>query len=160
VTEQQVFARIHELADGDQEGLARLSGEIKAECREPARTVLASPDRPARAFVCRHLEELAVGEMLDAAGSAEPGMRVQLMEMVLDRHLVLREYLLTVLQPMLDDITPGAPMRTCDAAYLLARRLVSPEDKPGEFMTLDEGQRDAEIGEWKSSEAWQTVFPA
>lgn len=160
MTEQQVFLRLHDLADGDQDGLARLSSEIRTECREPARTVLASPDRPVRAFVCRHLEELAIGEMLDAAGSADAATRVQLMEMVLDRHLVLREYLLTVLKPMLDDLTPGTPpMRTCDAAYLLARRLVSPQNDPGQFMALDERKRDAEISEWKSSEEWETVFP-
>ena len=174
MTEQEVFSRVHGIAEGDQEELAKLSREIAAECREPARTILETwRGRPrcgeaCCAFVCRHLEELAVGEMLDAAGPANAAMRVQLMEMAVERYLVLREYLLTILKPMLDQIDSvqlGTSMRTCDGAYLLARRLVPVHTEeaekftePGAFLALDNRVKDREITEWKLSETWEKVF--
>ena len=165
MTEQDVIRRVH---DAD----PQLAGEVAGECREPARTVLDSWRNGAAcgeaccAFVCRHLEELAMAEALEAAGSASPEMRVQLLELVVERQLILREYLLTVLKPLLDASVAAKPMRACDAAYLLARRLVALEPEEAarfsaeaQFASLDEEKRDAEIGEWKTSKAWLAVFP-
>ena len=165
MTEQEVFRRIYE---SDPAELNRLAAEIAHECRDPAKTVLDAWRQGARcgeaccAFVCQHLEELAIGEMLDAAASAAPAMRVQLMEMVVDRHLILREYLLTVVKPLLESDVSGSPMRPCDAAYLIARRLVPVDDlsfsDPPAFLAKTEAKRDAEIGVWKSSDAWTSLF--
>jgi hypothetical protein len=168
MTEQEVFRRIY---DADAAQIERLTAEIAHECRDPAKTVLdawrqgAPCGEACCAFVCRHLEELAIGEMLDAAAAAAPAMRVQLMEMVVDRHLVLREYLLTVVQPLLESDAPGSPMRVCDAAYLIARRLVpiTAEEAlqfsdPGTFLVMPKTKRDTEIGAWKSSKTWTGLF--
>ena len=178
MTEPEIFRRLNELVEADGDGLRKFAEEINVFCREPVRTVLtewlAGP--PARqtpcAFVCSNLKELAVGEMLGRAESVAPALRVQLMDMVATQQLAFRELMLIALEPLLQDFTPiestgsTGEQRTCDAAYLLVRKLVrlSAADA-GQFSTkdrfnlLEEDQRDHEIDEWLKSESWKMIFP-
>jgi len=178
MTEQDVIRRLSEISESDAEGLQRLAEEIGAYCRAPARTVLAEwtggpPDRqPLCAFVCSDLKELAVAEMMRQADAVTPAQRVQLMEMVATRQLAFRELMLTALEPLLRDVTPaGIPgiageMRTCDAAYHLVRKIVTPEGPEGsqfssenEFLALDADARTDEIRRWMRSNTWCAIFP-
>jgi hypothetical protein len=178
MTEADVFRRLNELSEADADGLRRLAEEIDMICREPARTVLTEwlGGPPARqipcAFACSNLKELAVDEMLGRAESVSPALRVQLMDLVVTQQLSFRELMLTVLEPLLQDVTPagitasGEELRTCDAAYLLVRKIVrlsavdaeqfSNEDQ---FTALGEEQRDDEIDHWLRSETWTGIFP-
>ena len=178
MTESEIFRRLNELAEADADGLQKFAAEIDLICREPTQTVLtewlAGP--PARqtpcAFVCSNLKELAVGEMLGRAGSVAPTLRVQLMDMVATQQLAFRELMLIALEPLLQDFTPiestssTGEQRTCDAAYLLVRKLVRlSAAEAGQFSTEDqfnlfeENQRDREIDEWLKSESWKMIFP-
>ena len=178
MTEQDLFLRLHELSESDADGLRKLAEEIGVICREPASTILTEwvggpPGRQIPcAFVCSHLKELAVAEMLLQTDSVAPALRVHLMEMVATQQLVFRELMLTALEPLLKDLSPagttasGDEVRTCDAAYLLARKMVrlraseaeqfSAED---EFTARKEIQRDDEIDQWLLSETWKEIFP-
>src|SRR5258706_8461890 len=178
MTESEIFRRLNDLAEADADGLQKLAEEIDLICREPARTVLAEwlGGPPARetpcAFVCSNLKELAIGEMLGRAESVAPALRVQLMDTAVTQQLAFRELMLTALEPLLQDVTPIesttsiGEQRTCDAAYLLVRKLVrlSAADA-GQFATedqfnlLEESQRDREIDEWLKSESWKMIFP-
>lgn len=178
MTEQDLFLRLHELSESDADGLRKLAEEIGITCREPARTVLAewvggSSDRQVPcAFVCSHLKELAVAEMLRQTDSVTPALRVHFMEMVATQQLVFRELMLTALEPLLKDLSPcgttasGDELRTCDAAYLLVRKIVRPSTSEAEqfsaedqFNTLGQIQRDSEIDQWLLSETWKEIFP-
>jgi hypothetical protein len=174
MTAQDTLQRLHDLSESDADGLRSLAGEIASECRGAARTVLETwvngpgDHEITCAFVCSELKELAVHEMLLRADSVEPARRVHLMEMVVDQQLAFRELTLTVLGPLLKDRSSAGPeLRTCDAAYLLVRRIV-PLNAAGAaqfsaesgFMALGEDQRDGEIGRWTESEAWKAIFPA
>jgi hypothetical protein len=178
MTEADIFRRLNELAEADTDGLQKLAAEIDLICREPARTVLAEwiGGAPARqtpcAFVCSNLKELAVGEMLGRTESVAPALRVQLMDMVATQQLVFRELLLTALEPLLEDLTPAGTtdsageLRTCDAAYLMVRKIVRLSDSEArqfsaenQFTTLAESERDREIDQWMSSESWKSIFP-
>jgi hypothetical protein len=178
MTEAEIFRRLNELAEADADGLRKLAEEIDLICREPARTVLAEwiggpPERQTPgAFVCSNLKELAVGEMLGRAQSVTPALRVQLMDMVVTQQLAFRETILTVLEPLLQDFTPIAStsatgeQRTCDAAYLLVRKIVplsaaeaAQFATENQFAALEEIQRNCEIDEWLKSERWKMIFP-
>jgi hypothetical protein len=178
MTEQDLFLRLHELSESDADGLRKLAEEIGIICREPARTVLAEwvggpPDRQTPcAFVCSHLKELAVAEMLLQTDSVAPALRVHLMEMVVTQQLAFRELMLTALEPLLKDLSPagttasGDEVRTCDAAYLLSRKMVRPRASEAEqfsaedeFTARKEIQRDDEIDQWLLSETWKEIFP-
>jgi len=178
MTEQDLFLRLHELSESDADGLRKLAEEIGFQCREPARTVLAewvggpSDRQTPCAFICSHLKELAVAEMLRQTDSVASALRVHLMEMVATQQLVFRELMLTALEPLLRDITlagttaSGEDVRTCDAAYLLVRKLVrinaseigqfSTEDQ---FDALGQTQRESEIDQWLLAETWKEIFP-
>lgn len=175
---QEVFRCLNELSVSDADGLRKLAGEIAFHCRQPASTVLAdwiggAPTRQTPcAFVCSGLKELAVDEMLGCAESVAPALRVQLMDMVVTQQLAFRELMLTVLEPLLQDTTPVGSagsigeLRTCDAAYLLVRKVVHlGATNAGQFIdeeqfkALEETYRDREIDEWMLSESWKAIFP-
>ena len=178
MTEQDLFLRLHELSESDTDGLRKLAEEIGIVCREPARTILTEwaggpPDRQIPcAFICAQLKELAVAEMLLQTDPAAPASRVHLMEMVVTQQLAFRELMLTALEPLLKDLSPagttasGDEVRTCDAAYLLARKMVRPRASEAEqfsaedeFTARKEIQRDDEIDQWLLSETWKEIFP-
>ena len=179
MNEQDISRRLHVLSESDVDGLQRLADEIGLQCRGPAATVLTEwisgpPDRHTPcAFVCSELKELAVAEMLCQTDSVAPALRVHLMDMVTTQQLAFRELILTVLEPLLQDLTTAGTtgsdddeLRTCDAAYLLVRNIVplsaaeagqvSAENK---FTALGQNQRDHEIDEWLLSETWKGIFP-
>lgn len=178
MTEQDIFLRLHELPESDADGLRKLAEEIGITCREPARTVLAewvggpSDRQTPCAFICSHLKELAVAEMLRQTESVAPALRVHLMEIVATQQLAFRELMLTALEPLLRDRTPagttasGDEARTCDAAYLLVRKIVHPSASEAEqfsaedqFTALGPIQRDSEIDQWLLSDTWKEIFP-
>lgn len=178
MTEQDLFLRLHELSESDADGLHRLAEEIGIICREPAKTVLTEwvggpPDRQTLcAFICSHLKELAVAEMLHQTDSVAPALRVHLMEMVATQQLAFRELMLTALEPLLRDRTPAGTtgftgdLRTCDAAYLLVRKIVRLSASEAgqfsgeeQFMALGQIQRENEIDQWLLSETWKEIFP-
>jgi len=178
MTEQDLFLRLHELSESDADGLRKLAEEIGILCREPARTVLTEwvggpPDRQIPcAFICSQLKELAVVEMLRQTDSAAPALRVHLMEMVVTQQLVFRELMLTALEPLLRDMTPTGTtgltgdLRTCDAAYLLVRKIARPSaseadqfSNEDQFKALGQIQRENEIDQWLLSETWKEIFP-
>ena len=122
--------------------------------------------------MCADLKELAVAEMLRQTDSVAPALRVHLMDMVVTQQLVFRELMLTALEPVLKDLTPagttasGDELRTCDATYLLVRKIVRlSASEAGQFSTQDQfealGQleRDSEIDQWLLSETWKEIFP-
>jgi hypothetical protein len=124
------------------------------------------------AFICAHLKELAIAEMLRNADVVAPIMRVHLMEMVVTQQLAFRESMLTALEPLLQDLTPAGntaipgELRICDTAYLLARKLVPVKTGEAEhfaaedqFTALEPDQRNAEIDKWVLSETWNEIFP-
>lgn len=178
MTEPDIFRRLNELSESDAAGLRKLAEELDVFCRESGRTVLTEwiggpPERQTPcAFICSHLKELAVAEMLRQTDSVAPALRVHLMEMVATQQLEFRELLLTALEPLLQDLTPAGTtdsageLRTCDAAYLLVRNIVrlsaseagqfSAEDQ---FTALGQNQRDHEIDQWLLSETWKGIFP-
>lgn len=178
MTEQEVFRRLNELSHSDADGLRKLADEIALQCREPAVTVLTEwvggpPSRKTPcAFVCSNLKELALGEMLGRADSTAPALRVQMMEMVATQQFAFRELMLTALEPLLQDLTPagstasGTELRTCDAAYLLVRKIVrrsgagaSQAFIESEFTALTEIEKDEEIERWLQSATWKELFP-
>jgi hypothetical protein len=177
MTEQDIFLRLHELSESDADGLRKLAEEIGFQCREPARTVLAEwvggpPDRQTPcAFICSHLKELAIAEMLRQTDSVAAALRVHLMEMVVTQQLVFRELMLTALEPLLRDFTPTGTagltgdLRTCDAAYLLVRKIVRPSaseadqfSREDQFKALGQIERENEIDQWLLSETWKGIF--
>jgi hypothetical protein len=178
MTEQDLFLRLYELSESDADGLRKLAEEIGRQCGAPAETVLTEwisgpPNRQTPcAFICSHLKELAVAAMFHQTDSVAPALRVHLMEMVATQQLAFRELLLTALEPLLRDLTPagtsasGDELRTCDAAYLLVRRIVrlsasaaghfSAEEQ---FTALGLIERDSEINQWLLSETWKEILP-
>ena len=173
MTEQDVLRRLVELKETDPDGVRLLAAEIDAQCRGPARAVLdtwgnGAPDRDIPcAFVCSELKELAVDEMLRRADAVAPARRVLFMEMVVAQQGAFRELTLTVLEPLLKDKSPaGAELRTCEAAYLLIRRMVTLRgaeaaefSSEGSFVALSPDQREREIRRWTNSAAWKAIFP-
>ena len=178
MTEDDILSRLYELSESDGEGLGKLAHEIGLQCREPASTVLTEwisgpPQRQTPcAFICSHLKELALAEMLRQTDSVAPALRVHLMEMVVTQQFVFRELMLTALEPLLQDLTPAGTsdstgdLRTCDAAYLLVRKLVRVRDveakkfsAENQFTALEPDQRDIEIDNWLLSETWKEIFP-
>lgn len=178
MTEDEILSRVYELSESDGDGLAKLAHEIGLRCREPAVTVLTEwisgpPQRQTPcAFICSHLKELAVAEMLRQTDSVAPSLRVHLMEMVVTQQFVFRELMLTTLEPLLQDLTPAGTsdstgdLRTCDTAYLLVRNLVRVRDveakkfsAENQFTALEPDQRDIEIDNWLLSETWKEIFP-
>lgn len=177
MTEQEIFGRLYELADGDADGLGKLAQEIGFQCREPARTVLTEwiggpPQRQIPcAFICSNLKELAVAEMLRQTDTIAPSLRVHLMEMVATQQLAFRALLLTALEPLLQDFTlagtsdSGGELRTCDAAYLLVRKIVHAQAAETEhfaaedqFTAFNPNERDSEIEKWLLSKTWKEIF--
>lgn len=178
MTEQDIFRRLNELSESDADGLRKLAEDIGTICRAPAKTVLTEwvggpPDRQIPcAFICSQLKELAVSEMLRQTDSVAPALRVHLMEMVVTQQIAFRELMLTALEPLLRDLTPagttasGDEVRTCDAAYLLVRKIVRLKaSESGRFSAKDQFealgpiQRDSEIDQWLMSETWKEIFP-
>jgi hypothetical protein len=171
MTEQEVFLRIHEIAESDPEKLGQLAAEIAWECRTPSRIVLESwlgspqsREIPC-ATVCTELKELAVAELMQRAGSVDPGLRVHFMQMVVAQQLAFRELQLTVLEPLLKDRHAAGEIRVCDAAYALVRKLVTVKAEEvgkfrpeGEFPALGTDERSAEIKEWIKSTTWTEIF--
>jgi hypothetical protein len=172
MTEQEVFLRIHEIAESDQEKLGQLAAEISWECHTPSRIVLdswlGSPQSRGIpcATVCTELKELAVGELMQRAGSVDPGLRVHFMQIVVAQQLAFRELQLTVLEPLLKDRHAAGETRVCDAAYVLVRKLVTVDSteaskfrSESDFLALGTDERSAEIKEWTRSKTWTTLFP-
>jgi hypothetical protein len=173
MTEQDVVGRLRMLSDSDGEGLWRLAGDIGTHCRGGARVVLDAwingpPDRQTPcAFICSNLKELPVQELLARADAVAPERRVHFLEMVAAQQLRAREQILTTLEPLLKDPSPaGGAYRTCDAAYLLIRRLVrlaageaAEFSTEGGFLSLGPEEKDKEIQRFKRSAAWQGIFP-
>ena len=172
MTEQEVFLRLHEIPESDSEKLSQLAAEISRECRTPSRIVLDSwLNSPQTrgipcATVCTELKELAVGELMQRASSVEPGLRVHFMQIVVAQQLAFRELLLTVLEPLLKDRHAAGETRTCDAAYVLVRKLVTVDETEAgkfrpdsEFQALDPDERSNEIKEWIKSKTWSEIFP-
>lgn len=177
MTEPEIFRRLYDLSESDAEGLGKLSQEIGLQCREPVKILLAEwvagpPQRETPcAFICAHLKELALAEMLRNADVVAPVMRVHLMEMVVTQQLAFRELILTALEPLLQDLTPARntaasrELRNRDTAYLLVRKLVPVKageaehfSAEGQFTALEPDRRDAEIDEWVLSETWKEIF--
>jgi hypothetical protein len=177
MTEDEILSRLYDLQESDGEGLGKLAHEIGLQCREPAVTVLTEwisgpPQRQTPcAFICSHLKELAIGEMLRQSASVTPALRVQLMEMVTAQQLAFRELMLTALEPLLEDLTPDGTetpgdLRTCDTAYLLVRKIVRVKGAEASrfsdekhFKDLQPIERDTEIDNWVVSETWKEIFP-
>ena len=173
MTEQDVVRRLRELSDADAEGLWRLAGDIGTHCRGGAGVVLDAwlngpPDRQMPcAFICSNLKELPVHELLARADAVAAERRVHFLDMAVAQQLAAREQILTTLEPLLkDQSSAGGTYRTCDAAYLLIRRLV--RLGPGEaaefstesqFMSLGRYERGKEIQRFKNSAAWKAIFP-
>ncbi|SRR6266849_3061986 len=173
MTEQEVFLRIHEISESDTETLRQLAAEISSECRTPSRIVLdswlSSPQSRGIpcATVCTELKELAVGELMQRASSAEQGLRVHFMQIVAAQQLAFRELLLTVLEPLLKDRHAAGETRVCDAAYVQIRKMVTVDAAEAskfrtesEFLSLDPEGRLNEIKEWMQSKTWAEIFPA
>jgi len=158
VNAQELYQRLYEIDEADAEKLRELAAEIATAAREPARAVLDVWAQGASAtpcaFVCIQLRELAYREMLRRAETtSEPGLRVQLLEMVVDQQLRFREQLLAMLQP-------DSPQ-----AYVLIRRLVEPLDADAdpfpseeEFLALDPPRQRKEMKRWAESRTWQSLF--
>jgi hypothetical protein len=177
MTEQEVFQRIHEVPESNPEALRQVAGDIAWECRRASRVVLdhwiSKPQQSGIpcATLCTTLKELAVAEMLQRAGSVEAGLRVQLMEIVTAQQLAFRELILMVLEPLLKDqrsgdVGGGVRMRSCDAAYLMVRKLVplAPAEasqfrSEADFLAIDSDERLDEIGQWIKSASWTEIFP-
>ena len=88
------------------------------------------------------------------------------------QQLVFRELMLTALEPLLRDMTPTGTtgltgdLRTCDAAYLLVRKIARPSaseadqfSNEDQFKALGQIQRENEIDQWLLSETWKEIFP-
>jgi hypothetical protein len=172
MTEQEVFLRLHEIPGSDSEKLSQFAEEISRQCSAPSRIALDSwLNSPQSrgipcATVCTELKELAVGELMQRAGSVEPGLRVHFMQIVVAQQLAFRELLLTVLEPLLKDRHAAGETRICDAAYALVRKLVTVDAgeaskfrSESEFLALDPNERSNEIKEWIESKAWTEIFP-
>lgn len=176
MTEDEIYRRLPQISEAD--GLQQLATDIDRDCRGPARVVIDAwltgpPEcRIPAAFTCSSLHELAVGAMLERIDSVQPPLRVQFMESVIRQHRRQRELLLTVLEPLLADRQivapdhPSGPMRACDLAYLIVRRMVTaPRDDEGPFPSaeaftaLDADERLIEILRWLKSSVWQALFP-
>jgi len=173
MTEQEVVGRLRTLSDSDAEGLWRLAGDIGTQCRGGASVVVdvwlnGAPDRQMPcAFICSNLKELPVQELLARADEVAPERRVRFLDMAVAQQLAAREQILTTLEPLLkDQSSAGGTYRTCDAAYLLVRRLVrlgrgeaAEFSTEGGFMSLGPEEKDKEIQRFKRSAAWRAIFP-
>ena len=158
MTSGDLHRRLYGLAQSDADGLRTLAGQVAAQAREGARATLDVWERgvstSACAYICLHLAELALSELLGRAGMVEqPAMRAQLLELAVTQHLTFREYLLAILEP------------TTPTEYLVVRRLVRPMaaeasvfSTEAEFLALDEDAQVDEMLRWQSSATWTSLF--
>lgn len=175
MTEQGVLQRLRDLKDGDAAGLQQLTQDCVSACKEPVRTILDVWLQEGRhttlcAFLCSQLTDLASGELLQRVEGAPVERRVHFMEMVVAQQLLFREYLLVAIEALLENHTPAGEaasgLRTCDGAYMLARRVVPLKPEAAKefstesgFLGLPEPKRTEEIKRWKGSDRWREIFP-
>ena len=179
--EPEVIEQIQALNTEDQLAVERLVETMRNESKKTPEAVISlwttgsAEDVEKAITIMLKLEDLVLTPLLDNFDNCNPQQRLQSISLAVDTQLSIRKIIVQKLNQLLDDVRlitieeiprfveeeAPIPMRICDEAYLLMRRLLKIDEKEvdfamnsSEFIELPTDMRNVEIQRARNSEAW------